>query len=80
LTLGAIHIAHEGILEQRRRFERAAGQMVAATTTAPADASAATDPARATGELLRARQGLDACLAVAQAAEQTLGRFIDTLA
>jgi hypothetical protein len=76
MTLGMIHTALQGLQANQRRFERAASDVV--RTTAGADDGP--DPATAAVDLMRARRGFEACLAVASAGEEMLGRVIDELA
>lgn len=76
MTLDMINTALQGLQANQRRFERAAGDVVRGT----AGADDGPDPATAAADLMRARRGFEACLAVASAGEEMLGRVIDELA
>lgn len=79
MTIDAMHQARQGLQTNQRRFERAAGDVTRATTAEGSDA-ATPDLHDATVDLLAARRGFEACLAVAEAADEMIGTLIDTLA
>jgi hypothetical protein len=87
MTLGTIQRALLGVQQQQRRFERAADEVVRATLPGEPEqpptggaSGDAPDLVQASTRLLSARQGLQACLAVADRADEMLGSVIDMLA
>jgi len=87
MTIGVLNQALRGMQQNQRRFERAAGDVVRATTVGqepPAevspDAAPAPDLTDAAVRLMTARRGFEACLAVARTGDELLGTVIDVLA
>lgn len=83
MTIGVLNQALLGIGHNQRRFERAAGDIVAATTVGqdpPADGPPPPDLVDSAVRLMTARRGLEACLAVARTGDELLGTVIDMLA
>lgn len=85
MTVGILNQALRGIQQNQRRFERAAGDVVRATTVGqepPLEgvSEPPIDFADAAVRLMTARRGLEACLAVARSGDELLGTVIDVLA
>jgi len=79
VTLDALHTALSGLQHYQRRAERAADDAVRSTVAKP-EGPPLDDPIDAEARLMNARRGFEACLAVADAADEMLGTVIDTLA
>ena len=79
MAIDVLNQALSGIQQNQRRFERAAGDVVRATTVGQ-DSLTAPDLVDSAVRLMTARRGLEACLVVARTGDEMLGTVIDMLA
>jgi len=86
VTIGILNEALRGMQQNQRRFERAADEVVRATTVGqdPQALENAGIPqpdfSRAALEMMTAKRGFEACLSVSRCADEMLGTLLDVLA